>query len=191
MRRYGATMASNRQVTGGGQPSWPELTAAQMREVDRIMIEELGIDLLQMMELAGAHLADLAVRMVGPRTATVLAGTGGNGGGGLVAARHLANRGVRAAVTLAGSPAAGTVTAHQLDILGRIGVPVVKDPPGADVVLDALIGYSLRGDPTARRHSRSPGQTGNRRRCSASTYPAVSTRPPAGPAARAWPPRRP
>jgi NAD(P)H-hydrate epimerase len=148
MRRYGATMASNRQVTGGGQPSWPELTAAQMREVDRIMIEELGIDLLQMMELAGAHLADLAVRMVGPRTATVLAGTGGNGGGGLVAARHLANRGVRAAVTLAGSPAAGTVTAHQLDILGRIGVPVVKDPPGADVVLDALIGYSLRGDPT-------------------------------------------
>jgi len=38
----------------------PWLTAEQMIEVDRAMVEDLGILLLQMMELAGPHLAQLA-----------------------------------------------------------------------------------------------------------------------------------
>ena len=72
----------------------PAVTAAQMREVDRAMVEDFHIELVQMMENAGRNLADLAVRHFGPRSTVVLAGSGGNGGGGLVAARHLANRGV-------------------------------------------------------------------------------------------------
>jgi NAD(P)H-hydrate epimerase len=38
----------------------PWLTAEQMVEVDRAMVEGFGILLLQMMELAGRHLAQLA-----------------------------------------------------------------------------------------------------------------------------------
>ena len=38
----------------------PWLTAEQMIEVDRAMVEDFGILLLQMMELAGRHLAQLA-----------------------------------------------------------------------------------------------------------------------------------
>jgi NAD(P)H-hydrate epimerase len=72
----------------------PAVTAEEMREVDRLMIEELGIDLPRMMENAGANLATLAIDAFGPRSVCMLAGRGGNGGGGLAAARHLANRGV-------------------------------------------------------------------------------------------------
>jgi hypothetical protein len=78
----------------------PAVTAAQMREVDRIAIEETGPTLLQMMEHAGRSLALEVLRRLGGawRTArvVVLAGTGGNGGGGICAARHLANHGVDA-----------------------------------------------------------------------------------------------
>ena len=40
--------------------------------------------------------------------------------------------------------------AHQGDILARMGPVMAPAPPGADLVVDALIGYSLRGDPTGR-----------------------------------------
>ena len=67
--------------------SIPALTMEQMREVDRIMIEEMRIDLVQMMENAGHNLADLAITQFDASSVVVVAGTGGNGGGGLVAAR--------------------------------------------------------------------------------------------------------
>ena len=72
----------------------PAITTEQMREVDRLMVDVFGIELLQMMENAGRHLAALARQRflggnpVGKRV-VVLVGSGGNGGGGLVAARRL------------------------------------------------------------------------------------------------------
>jgi NAD(P)H-hydrate epimerase len=122
-----------------------------MREVDRIMIEELHIDLVQMMENAGRSLADLAIRLFEPATATVLAGPGGNGGGGLAAARHLSNRGVSAGVVLSRPAAEMTpVPVQQLRILDRMGLPTPGDAEPADVIVDALIGYGLQGDPRGR-----------------------------------------
>jgi NAD(P)H-hydrate epimerase len=139
----------------------PAVTAAQMREVDRAMIEDFHIGLVQMMENAGAGLARLAVEAYTPSRVVVLAGRGGNGGGGLVAARHLANRGLVVHVVLAEPAAQLTpVPAHQLEILCRMGVPVTTVSPAGpaaaaldqvgevDLILDALIGYSLLGDPT-------------------------------------------
>ncbi len=127
------------------------LTGQQMAEVDRVMIEELHIELIQMMETAGRNLAALVIDRFAPGTVTVLVGAGGNGGGGLVAARHLANRGVDVAVTL-GRPdgSLGPVPAHQLDIVERMGLAVRDEPRDADVAVDALIGYSLRGEPRGR-----------------------------------------
>jgi NAD(P)H-hydrate epimerase len=132
----------------GGEPV-PAVTAAQMREVDRAMTGDFGIELPQMMENAGRNLADLALRRHAPRTAMVLAGPGGNGGGGLVAARHLANRGITVTVVL-GTDRLAAVPARQLDIVRRMGIPVLDDPPAADLIIDALLGYSLRGDPAGR-----------------------------------------
>ena len=127
----------------------PALTEAQMREVDRIMVEDLGIELMQMMENAGRNLAQLALHRFRPGEVIVLVGPGGNGGGGLVAARHLANRGVEVQVVLS-RPADefNGVPAHQLAILRSMEVPVRSGATtDADLILDALIGYSLRGDP--------------------------------------------
>jgi NAD(P)H-hydrate epimerase len=130
-----------------------------MREVDRIMVDELHIELLQMMENAGRCLAAhtrgwLSGQLTG-RQVVALAGSGGNGGGGLVAARRLTIWGAAAAVVL-GQPRSEVrgVPAHQLEILDRMGVPVwtADQYPGetlshADAILDALIGYSLQGPP--------------------------------------------
>ncbi|HEY5990335.1 MAG TPA: NAD(P)H-hydrate epimerase [Streptosporangiaceae bacterium] len=129
----------------------PALTASQMREVDRIMAEDLHIELVQMMENAGRSLAELALRRFQPSTVTVLAGPGGNGGGGLVAARHLANRGAGVQVTLSHARSElGAVPAHQLDIVARMGIEVSSEPQPAALVVDALIGCGLRGDPGGR-----------------------------------------
>jgi NAD(P)H-hydrate epimerase len=114
------------------------------------MIEELHIELPQMMENAGRNLADLALRRFSPSTVVVLAGSGGNGGGGLVGARHLANRGATVQVVVSRPRDLAPVPAHQLDILRRVGLDITDAPRPADLVVDALIGYSLRGDPIGR-----------------------------------------
>jgi NAD(P)H-hydrate epimerase len=127
------------------------LTETQMVEVDRVMVDDLRIELTQMMENAGRNLAQLVLDRFNPHTVTVLAGSGGNGGGGLVGARHLANRGVDVSVTLGGPQHALTpVPASQLEILRRMGVPQHDEPRPAEVVIDALIGYSLKGAPRRR-----------------------------------------
>ena len=127
----------------------PGIDVAQMRAVDRSMIEDFHIEVAQMMENAGRNLADLARSLFSPRSVAVLAGPGGNGGGGLVAARHLHNRGIAVTVTLPSCHLA-TVTAHQLDIVERLGVEVRDEPPPADLIIDALIGYGLSGNPGGR-----------------------------------------
>ncbi len=136
----------------------PVVDTAQMIEVDRAMIEDYRIELIQMMENAGRALAHLArSRFLGgdPRGAqvAVLAGTGGNGGGALVCARRLANYGARVAAYITRPEEAfAPVPAHQLEILRRIGVPVMQAgallraaAPG--LVIDGVIGYSLKGPP--------------------------------------------
>jgi len=126
----------------------PALTTDQMREVDRIMIEDLGIDLPRMMENAGRNLAWLSRERFSPESVTVLTGSGGNGGGGLVAARHLINRGVAVTVVLAGH--LGEVPAEQAAMLRQMGARFEDEPADAELVIDALIGYSLSGDPHGR-----------------------------------------
>ncbi|MFY9700417.1 MAG: NAD(P)H-hydrate epimerase [Rhodoplanes sp.] len=144
----------------------PFVDTAQMVEVDRAMIEDYHIELIQMMENAGRNLAHLArMRFLAgdPRGKRILAmaGSGGNGGGALVAARRLHNWGARVTVALGQPPQAMTpIPAHQLDILQRMAVPgtdLTADPrklalpgnePPFDLVLDGLIGYSLKGAPT-------------------------------------------
>ena len=132
----------------------PALTTEQMVEVDRLMIEEYGITLIQMMENAGRVLAEQARRMLGGKLAArrvaVLCGKGNNGGGGMVAARHLSNRGAKVSAKLVGDPAGlKEIPAHQWDTLQVMALTQAGDPDlaGADLIIDALIGYGLTGDP--------------------------------------------
>src|SRR2546427_8659317 len=68
------------------------LTAAEMREVDRLTTERYGIPILQLMEAAGKNVANAVLREFSaglPQRVSILCGKGNNGGDGLVAARHL------------------------------------------------------------------------------------------------------
>ena len=127
----------------------PTLTSDQMRRVDQIMVEDLGIDVVRMMEHAGAHLARIARERFSPSSVTILAGRGNNGGGGLVAARHLRNREVDVTVVLL-TDDLREITAAQADIARAMGIRFADEPDEADLVVDALIGYSLVGDPRDR-----------------------------------------
>ncbi len=134
--------------------SVPPVTREQMREVDRLMIEEYGIQLLQMMENAGLNLADAVRRALGTlegQRVVVLAGAGNNGGGGLTAARRLSAWGANVHVVLAAA-AEDLVDAPalQLGILQQMGIPIARFDgrlPQHDILIDAVIGYSLRGAP--------------------------------------------
>jgi NAD(P)H-hydrate epimerase len=144
--------------------SIPAVTSDQMAEVDRLATDVYGITLLQMMEQAGSHLATVAAHEAGGdlkhRRFLVAVGPGNNGGGGLAAARHLANRGARVRVVLA-RPARRLSEGgrHQLATLLEMGVSccmavyditdaeIGEEVKTADLVIDAVLGYRGRGAP--------------------------------------------
>jgi NAD(P)H-hydrate epimerase len=151
-------MSSPQFWTANGTPI-PAVTADQMREVDRIAVQDFGLSILQMMENAGRNVAANVLEMLGRTVGevTVLAGAGGNGGGGLCCARHLHNRGFEINLILDRDPSAlRGAAANQLHILRMAGLNAVNERQAreaigrAGVVVDALIGYSLHGAPRGR-----------------------------------------
>ncbi len=133
----------------------PAVTADQMREIDRIAIEERGPNLFQMMENAGRSVAMAVIERLGThaRQVVVVAGSGGNGGGGICAARHLANHGVDVTLVLADPDGLSEVPTEQLRIYRSTpGKERTLDELagwGAHIGVDALVGYGLRGAPRA------------------------------------------
>jgi len=136
----------------------PTLTTDEMIEVDRLMMDEYHIELIQMMENAGRCLAIVAnevfiKKRITKKTVSVLAGTGGNGGGAMVCARRLHSWGANVIVyTTAGEEKMTPIPAHQLGILKRIGIPVlngadINNQAPVDLVIDGIIGYSIKGNP--------------------------------------------
>ena len=134
----------------------PHLSIEQMIEVDRLMIEKYHIELIQMMENAGRALALLAKSLflqgVAPMKVVVLAGTGGNGGGALVAARRLSAWGYEVSVYLTHEERMRPIPRHQLDILKLMKLSIgsandLKQEKEVGCILDGIIGYSLSGNP--------------------------------------------
>lgn len=136
----------------------PAIPGEAMARIDRIMMDDVGVDTLQLMELAGYGVADAIRQHAGIDLAShprilALAGTGGNGGDAMVAARLLHAWGAKAAVIVAKPRSAFSgIAAHQLTILDRMGIPVdepegIQALPGADLIIDGLLGFSLKGDP--------------------------------------------
>lgn len=129
----------------------------QMVEVDRLMIEEFGINLFQMMENAGRATALISKKLFletkeKPKVA-ILVGTGGNGGGGLVAARRLLNWGFNVSVFLSKSEEAfQSVPKQQLSIFKKMNglareFAKYDNDIKFDLIIDSIIGYNISGDP--------------------------------------------
>ncbi len=134
------------------------VTAAEMRELDRRTIEEMGVPSLVLMENAGRTTYEILRRefpeLEGP--VAVVAGRGNNGGDGFVVARYLANAGFFVMVFLLDAKAQVKGDARvNLEILERMKVdvvevlgesdlsPVVHHLSRADLIVDALLGTGL------------------------------------------------
>jgi len=137
------------------------LTAAQMREADRLTTERYGISSLQLMENAGTAIAKFLQEKFHPlasRKIVVLSGKGNNGGDGLVVARLLKESGCAPDVLLFANPgmmqgdAAVNLKRWQQG-MGQIRVVTSEAEwdsaraalEGADLIVDALLGTGLRG----------------------------------------------
>jgi NAD(P)H-hydrate epimerase len=131
----------------------PFITVEQMIKVDELMIGKYHISLEKMMENAGLNLAALCT-MLYPKVKTfyILAGKGNNGGGGLVAARRLHNWGFDVKITLASKKDDLKETPlKQLLGIKKLKVQMFSEfeySIGEEaLILDALLGYSLKGNP--------------------------------------------
>ena len=142
------------------------LTAAEMREVDRLTTERFGIPSLQLMETAGARVAAACEKVVGtgatrPAKIAVLCGKGNNGGDGLVAARHLKSLGAQVKVylfsnlqDLHGDAATNlqrwtTAGNSVTSIADEAAWPNAwREISDAAVILDAIFGTGFRGAAT-------------------------------------------
>ena len=133
----------------------PAVSTDQMIEVDRIATENTGPNLFQMMENAGRNLALSAIDILGRNWKNskiiILCGTGGNGGGGICAARHLANRNGNVKVCITNPENLKEVSSYQHKIyLSAKGLEIgINDLPNEkpDLIIDAIIGYSLKSPP--------------------------------------------
>jgi hydroxyethylthiazole kinase-like uncharacterized protein yjeF len=139
------------------------LTAAEMREVDRLTTERLGIPGLQLMETAGRCAAEAIREIVAasglqPHLVCVLCGRGNNGGDGFVVARYLETARARVHVYLFAQPheLRGDAAANferWREIGG--GVTVIPDQrsweavwpevSGAGAIVDAMFGTGFHG----------------------------------------------
>jgi len=136
------------------------VTAAEMREMDRRTIEEIGIAGIVLMENAGLALLEEAGRMLGSvagKRVSILVGPGNNGGDGLVLARHLAGAGAGVRVYCVTPPEKlrneartnyeivkklGLETSGLDDGLGSMG----NDVEASDLVVDAMLGTGIQGE---------------------------------------------
>jgi ADP-dependent NAD(P)H-hydrate dehydratase / NAD(P)H-hydrate epimerase len=137
------------------------LTAAEMREVDRLTSERYGIPSLQLMENAGEKAANAVWRVVAGRERVrvcVLCGKGNNGGDGFVVARHLRDAKVPTNVLLFGKREdvqgdAAANLSRWLEGGAKLQV-ITKDADwervwpevcASNIIVDALLGTGLRG----------------------------------------------
>jgi hydroxyethylthiazole kinase-like uncharacterized protein yjeF len=130
------------------------VTSKEMQAIDRKTIDGYGVPGLVLMERAGLAVARV-VRETAGHKVLVLAGSGNNGGDGLVAARNLHNSGYNVKVLFLGRRGRMSPDCRsQYKMAGRMGLPMefrgrlkTADIHGATVV-DAIFGTGLGKDIT-------------------------------------------
>lgn len=132
------------------------VSAAEMREIDRVTSEHFGVPSLSLMENAGTAVAGFVLsRHPSAKRIGVICGKGNNGGDGLVAARKLHEAGREVRVLLLAEPAelrgdaAEMFTRLPLAPLAVTSHEQLKAEParavfGADILLDAILGTGFR-----------------------------------------------
>ena len=123
-------------------------TASQVREFDRIAIEEFGLPGAQLMERAGTRAYHwLRARWPGVREILVVCGVGNNGGDGLVLARLAKTAGLQVRVLQLGDPERLQGDALSMANAWRQAggeIEPYRDLPGRpEIIVDAILGTGL------------------------------------------------
>ncbi len=131
----------------------PGITRKQMAEVDRLMVEDFGIPIELMMELAGYNLANLALKLSRNKYSNyiIIAGSGNNAGGGIVAARRLASWGLKVQIIFPrGVNELNTVPKAQFIRTKQLGIELVDGLHDNSLnfkedsfFIDAYLGYGF------------------------------------------------
>ena len=120
----------------------PILIAEQMRAAEHATIDA-GTSVEELMERAGAALAEAAYRFAGPTPTLVLCGPGNNGGDGYVAARHLAARGVAVRIAALAEPKSDAAKWARGQWDDQVE-PLSDGTEACPLVIDCLVGTGLK-----------------------------------------------
>ncbi|RMF54620.1 NAD(P)H-hydrate epimerase [Candidatus Woesearchaeota archaeon] len=132
----------------------PYVNRRQIAELDRLMVEHFKVSVEMMMEHAGYRIAEfIRKKFPGKKRVLICVGKGNNGGDGISAARHLRNFGYEPVLFLM-SPDLTREGLSHLEIARILKVPELTSVEmlkheirKADVIIDCLIGYNLKGAP--------------------------------------------
>jgi NAD(P)H-hydrate epimerase len=157
------------------------VTAAEMREIDRVTSERFGVPSLTLMENAGTAVADFVVsHYPEAKTIAVICGKGNNGGDGFVAARKLSEVGWEVRVILLAEPA--ELRGDAAEMFRRLSIePIVvrsetdlkNDLFSCEILVDAILGTGFR-PPVSGLYARAIAAI------NASTAPVVAVDIPSG-----------
>src|SRR5215831_15868437 len=132
------------------------VTAAEMREIDRLTTERYGVPSLTLMENAGTAVAEFALKHFDFTSVCVVCGKGNNGGDGFVAARKLKEAGKQVFVLVL-AKSAEDLRGDAAEMFKKLSVaPVwvgeeadfgkdgVKKVIGAELIVDAILGTGFK-----------------------------------------------
>jgi len=135
----------------------PALTRDQVRQIDRVAIDDYGVPGLLLMENAGRRAAEIIHQHSPPGMIEILCGGGNNAGDGYVIARHLQilGRMIRLTCVVPAGKLQGDARTNAL-IAQRAEIPMrwmddldTADAPTLDgtaaAIVDALLGTGARG----------------------------------------------
>lgn len=128
------------------------VTAAEMREIDRVTSKRFGVPSLTLMENAGSAVADfVATHYPQAKDVAVICGKGNNGGDGFVAARKLQEHGREVRLILLGESSELRGDAAEMfgrlllqPVLARSEEDMKKATRDCDVFIDAILGTGFR-----------------------------------------------
>ena len=132
------------------------VTAAEMREIDRLTTEKFGVPSLTLMENAGSTVADFAQKHFDFNSVCVVCGKGNNGGDGFVAARKLLEAGKKVSIIIL-AKTADELRGDAAEMFKKVSIaPLwiaqekdleraeVQGALNADLIVDAILGTGFK-----------------------------------------------
>ncbi len=131
------------------------VSASEMREIDRISIEERGIPGLELMEQAGRAASEFVLTKFNPKNVCITTGKGNNAGDGFVIARLLSEKNINVSVLMLSSEEELKGDALENfkrlpDKVQKINISDASDCviyfSNSDIIIDAILGTGVKGE---------------------------------------------